>query len=149
MASTYVVGRVGDIPDGEHRVVDVNGRGVGIYNVGGTFYGLLDRCPHMGAKLCDGVVADALRSDGPGDYQLDPGRRFVICPWHGWEFDVATGESWFDARRTRVKSYDVAVACGADLAAEVEAGGRVKGPHQAERVEISTEDDYIVVTLPR
>lgn len=149
----YVVARVADIPDGEHRVVDVNGRGIGIYNIGGTFHAILSRCPHQGADLCKGVVASALESDGPGHFRLDESRRFVICPWHGWEFDIATGESWFDARRTRVRSYDVDVAGGEEIAAAMEQalaeGGRVKGPYVAEKIDVATEDEYVVVSMLR
>lgn len=149
----YVVARAADIPAGEHRLVEVNGRGIGIYNVGGTFHALLSRCPHQGADLCRGVVAGALSSDGPGHFRLDHDRAFVICPWHGWEFDVETGQSWFDARHTRVRSFDVAVAGGEEIAAEIERaateGGRAKGPYVAEKIDVATEDEYVVVSMLR
>ena len=47
-----VVGRVADFPEGTHRVVSVDGREIGVFNIGGRFYGLLNRCAHQGGPLC-------------------------------------------------------------------------------------------------
>lgn len=149
----YVVARVSDIPAGEHRVVEVNGRRIGIYNLDGTFHAILSRCPHMGADLCKGAVVGDLRSDGPGHFDYDGERRSVLCPWHGWEFDIETGQSFFDARRMRVRSFDVATAGGEELVAEieraVEEGGRVKGPYVAEKIDVAAEDEYVVLSMVR
>ena len=60
-----VVGRLADFPEGSHRVVEVGGREIGVFNVGGRFYGLPNRCPHQAGPLCEGrtttgtLVADA------------------------------------------------------------------------------------------
>ena len=35
--------------------------------------------------------------------------EILRCPWHGWEFDMRTGQSWFDPERTRVRRYEVEV----------------------------------------
>ncbi|MFR9804093.1 Rieske (2Fe-2S) protein [Pseudonocardia sp. RS010] len=145
----HVVARVSDVPEGGHLIVDVNGRSIGIYNVGGTFRALLNRCPHQGAALCAGAVVSRLESDEPGRFRFDPDHKFVVCPWHGWEFELETGQSWFDAERTRVRRFDVAVELGAEIEKAVGAGGRVKGPYVAEVVEVETDDEYVVVTTPR
>ena len=39
--------------------------------------------------------------------------EIIRCPWHGWEFDLRTGQSWFDPRAVRVRRYDVSVEPGA------------------------------------
>jgi hypothetical protein len=60
------------------------------------------------------------------------------CPWHGWEFDIHTGQSWCDPSKLRVKTYPVSVEPGADL---------VKGPYVAETYPVTVEDDYVLVEV--
>jgi nitrite reductase/ring-hydroxylating ferredoxin subunit len=135
----HVVARRSELPEGGRLIVEVNGHSIGLFHVDGAYYGLLNRCPHQGAELCRGTVVGELRSSGPGDYDLDEEKRFLVCPWHGWEFDLATGQSYFDPRRTRVRPYPV----------EVEDGEGVrKGPYVAGVVDVSVDEDYLVVTLP-
>jgi 3-phenylpropionate/trans-cinnamate dioxygenase ferredoxin subunit len=138
----HVVARVDELPEGGRLIVTVKGHSIGLFNVDGRLYGLLNRCPHQGAELCRGSVLGQIDSDGPGDYRLDESRPFVVCPWHGWEFDLATGRSYFDPRRTRVRPYPVEVAGGAAVA------GRREGPYVADVVDVSVDDDYVVGALP-
>jgi 3-phenylpropionate/trans-cinnamate dioxygenase ferredoxin subunit len=61
----------------------------------------------------------------------------VRCPWHGWEFDLRTGRSWFDPERTRVRSYPVTVHRGV-----------VEGPYRAETYAVTRgQDDELVIEL--
>ncbi|GAA1852824.1 Rieske (2Fe-2S) protein [Pseudonocardia ailaonensis] len=144
--------RVSDIPVGKHRLVQVGGRAIGIYNVGGTFRALADRCPHQGASLCGGEVVSSIEADAPGEFRFDPNRKFVTCPWHGWEFELETGQSWFDPELTRARRFNVAVEHGEQIVSALHgdpAQGRVRGPYVAEVVQVDTDDDYVVVTTPR
>jgi nitrite reductase/ring-hydroxylating ferredoxin subunit len=52
----FVVAPVADIPPGTHKVFTVGGRPIGIFNLNGKFCGLLNRCPHQGGRLCDGLL---------------------------------------------------------------------------------------------
>ncbi len=60
------------------------------------------------------------------------------CPWHGWEYDIRTGQSWCEPESVKARTYDVAVEPGATLA---------KGPFVAETFPVSVERDYVVVTM--
>ena len=71
------VARVGEIAEGQGRVVDVEGRTLALFNVGGTFYAIDNTCPHRGGPLGEGDV------DG----------HIVLCPWHAWRWDVTTGSN--------------------------------------------------------
>jgi 3-phenylpropionate/trans-cinnamate dioxygenase ferredoxin subunit len=147
----YVVARVDDVPEMGNIVVEVNGREIGIFRVHGEFYGLLNRCPHRGGPMCKGQMVSTLRSERPGHYQRDDDRVFVECPWHGWEFEVSTGQSYFDPVRTRIRPYPVEVAHGDEVATAVEHEAETNthllpGPYIAETIPVSVEDDYIVVT---
>jgi nitrite reductase/ring-hydroxylating ferredoxin subunit len=139
-ATRHVVAHVDEIPPGSRKIVEVAGRSIGVFNVDGTFHALRNRCPHQGGPLCEGFLMSSLRSRGPGHYDHRPGETLVRCPWHGWEFVLRTGQSWFDPERTRVRSYRVSVE---------NAGEPVPGPYVAERYGVTVEDSYVVVDLGR
>ncbi|HTE61802.1 MAG TPA: Rieske (2Fe-2S) protein [Solirubrobacteraceae bacterium] len=159
----HVIARVDEIPEGGRLIVEVGGRSIGIFNVDGRFYALLNRCPHQGAKLCRGSVIGRVEADGPGNLTYDGTRRMVQCPWHGWEYDIETGQSFFDST---VRPYPVGVEDGGEVTAEVEAGEAVPleappllgigtsaptlkaGPFTAETFPVLVDGEYLVLTLP-
>ena len=75
MATRVRVAGAGDVPPGEGRVVEVEGRSVAVFNVDGHYYAIDNVCPHRGGPLGEGDL------DG----------RVVACPWHAWRWDVTTG----------------------------------------------------------
>jgi nitrite reductase/ring-hydroxylating ferredoxin subunit len=140
----HVVAHVEDFPPGSRRIVTIDGRSVGVFNVDGRFYALRNSCPHQGAPLCTGTVLGWVTSPAPGEYHYDPERRLLSCPWHNWEFDMATGQSWWDPAKTRVRPYEVAIESGRSLR---EGGdGRVPGPYVVETLEVTVEGDYVVLS---
>ena len=148
----YVVAKAQDVEDGGHILVEINGRSVGIFHVDGEWYGLLNLCPHRGGPMCEGLLVSHLESDRPGEFRLDASRKLLECQWHGWEFDLRTGQSYLDPIKTRLRPYPVSVESGQVLAAELEdeqEGGTqlVKGPYTAEAYEVSVEDEYVVVNM--
>lgn len=147
--SRYVVARVADIPVGERRIVKACDREVGVYNIDGRFHALLNRCPHLGGPLCRGQVVRGVESSVPGDVRLEESRVYVTCPWHNWEFDVETGQSYWNPR-LRARPLPVNVEPGGEVAAAVDGGQvtRLPGPYQAEVVPVSVESDYVVLTMP-
>ena len=66
---------VDDIPPGGRKLVEVNGRAVVVFNLGGEFFALNNRCPHRGGSLCDGKQTGLVQSSEPGDYQYTPQGR--------------------------------------------------------------------------
>jgi nitrite reductase/ring-hydroxylating ferredoxin subunit len=136
--SKYVVAAAKDLPPGSRKLVTVKGRPVAILNIGGELFGLLNRCPHQGGSLCDGRLIGLLQSREPGDYAYSREGEILRCPWHGWEFDVRTGQSWCEPDKIRVKSYPVDVKPGTQL---------VEGPYVAETFPATVEEDYVVVDM--
>jgi 3-phenylpropionate/trans-cinnamate dioxygenase ferredoxin subunit len=108
--ATHVVAPAAEIPPGSRRIVEVEGRSIGVFNVGGTFHALRNACPHQGAPLCEGSVQGTALPSRPGEHRWARDGEILRCPWHGWEFDVTTGRSLFEPRATRVKCYEVTVA---------------------------------------
>jgi nitrite reductase/ring-hydroxylating ferredoxin subunit len=113
-ASPVDVGAVERFLEGRPTILQVGGRELGIVRWRGGFYAVCNVCAHMGARLCEGTVTARVRSEGPtSPIELQDGEAPLInCPWHGWSYDAATGESVFDPRRFRVLTYPVTVRAG-------------------------------------
>ena len=69
------VARVDDIPDGSGKTVDIDGKLIAVFNLGGEFYAIENVCPHRGGSLGDGTIYEGA----------------VICPDHSYQFDIKTG----------------------------------------------------------
>ena len=143
----YVVATVDEIPPGGRKIVDVAGRSIGVFNLGGEFFAVRNRCPHQGGPLCEGRAAGLVSSSAPGEYSYTRPGEIIRCPWHGWEYDLKTGQSWFDPRSVRVRAYEVTLAPGQELASEPGMEGFAKGPYVAETYPVSVEKIYVVVEV--
>ena len=77
MSDWVSVAKVGELAPGSHRIVDVDGAAVVVFNLAGEYYAIEDVCTHDGGQLTGGVVE--------GDQ--------VVCPRHGARFSIRTGEA--------------------------------------------------------
>ena len=101
MGSFVKVAKTQDIPPGEGLRVEVNGRPIALFNVGGTFHAIENDCKHRGGPLGEGEL------DG----------TVVTCPLHAWTYDVTSGEC-FDDPDCGVETFPVKVD-GEDVLVEV------------------------------
>lgn len=91
-----------DVLEGGRVVVDVDGLEIGIFRLDGELYAWENRCAHAGGPVCQGVLMNRVVE------QLDDERRslgddfadekHIVCPWHGYEYNVRTGEHPADPR---------------------------------------------------
>ena len=77
MSDWIPVAKVGELAPGDHRVVDVDGAAVVVFNLGGQYYAIEDVCTHDGGQLTGGTVE--------GDE--------IVCPRHGARFSIRTGDA--------------------------------------------------------
>ena len=75
------ISRVADCPPGQAIECVAGGRIIALFNLGGTFHALDGICPHQGGPLAKGALTGCV----------------VTCPWHGWQFDVTTGQHQINA----------------------------------------------------
>jgi 3-phenylpropionate/trans-cinnamate dioxygenase ferredoxin subunit len=134
----HVVATVGEVAPGTSKLVNVKGREIGLFNINGEYLALANTCPHEGAALCKGKLVGLAESDEPGKYRLTRKGELLKCPWHGWEFDVRTGQSWCDPENTYVRQYAVSVEPGDTL---------LKGPYVVDTFQVSVEENYILVEM--
>ena len=109
MVEKYKICPTDEIPPGDRKIVDIGGSSVGIFNIDGEFHALANVCPHQLAPLCKGRVTGTVSSSEVGEYNWEREGRILRCPWHGWEFDVTTGESVFNPHKIRARNYEVDV----------------------------------------
>ena len=92
MSRTIRVAAVSDVPPGSAREVMADDQVVALFNVDGVFYAMDGVCPHAGGPLGEGTLRGTT----------------LTCPWHGWQFDVATGQNCLN-RRTSHQCFAVKV----------------------------------------
>jgi nitrite reductase/ring-hydroxylating ferredoxin subunit len=112
------VAKASELPDGERRIVSHDGVEIGVFHWQGAFYAYQNLCVHQGGPACEGLimhkVEDVLAPD-----RTWHGQRFssdqvhFVCPWHGYEYDLKTGECAAD-RKLKLKTYAV-VRRGEDI----------------------------------
>jgi nitrite reductase/ring-hydroxylating ferredoxin subunit len=111
---SHVVGDPAEFPPGSHKVVRIGRREIGVFNVGGTLYGLPNVCPHQTGPLCEGRPAvGTLVSRAENDWRFEwvHDGEIVACPWHGLEYHVPTGRCLAYPNIT-LRRYEVAVEDG-------------------------------------
>ena len=101
--------RLADAPaPGERRMVELGGHRIGLYRVGEDLHALADRCPHRGAPLCSsGRIATGIELRDGRPVLAEPD-TLLRCPWHKWDFDIASGRCVVDPR-LRVRRYAVRI----------------------------------------
>lgn len=94
MPKLVKVATVGEIAEGTAKLVQVETRIISIFNVGGTFLAIDDRCPHRGGPLGEGHLEGTT----------------ITCPWHVAKFDLTTGKKLGGPANSDVKTYPVHVS---------------------------------------
>ena len=135
----HVVGTVAELPPGERRIVALEGRSIGVFNVKGSFYALRNACPHQSGPLCLGQIKGLLTARDQKQLELSREGEIIRCPWHGWEFDITNGRSVFNPHRLRVRSYEVTVE------PEEEAASSTEGDPSIETYPVTVERGRVVV----
>lgn len=105
----HVVAAVDELPPGSRKIVEIDGRSIGVLNVDGRLHALMNNCPHHGAPLCEGVVKGTMEDSAPHEYSYGHHNEYLVCPWHGYEFRLETGRPLLDLGRLRVRVYEVRV----------------------------------------
>lgn len=98
------VGRHETLKAKERHVFDIDGVSVGVYFVGDEIRAWLNLCPHSGGPVCQGkYVARTLQAVDEQSRKslgltLSKDSMMIVCPWHGYEFDVLTGVHPVDSK---------------------------------------------------
>ena len=110
------IGSAADFEDPGRKLIGFETFEVGVFKLGGEFFAYLNHCPHMGGPACQGkiiakveeIIAEDRTSKGMA---FSKTKMHVVCPWHGFEFDIRTGVHPGNPR-ARLRKIKVAVAGG-------------------------------------
>lgn len=153
MQKKFEICSAAELAPGEREIVELNGVSIGVFNVDGEYHALKNDCPHQRAPLCEGKVTGTVTAEEPGAVNWECDGHILRCPWHGWEFEIESGESMFNPHKVKARSYEATVEsseegtqngtdggcdCGADLAGD--------GP-PVDTYDVDVEDEQVVVYL--
>jgi nitrite reductase (NADH) small subunit len=110
------IGAIGEFSDPGRKIIGFDRFEVAVFKLDGEFFAYLNQCPHMGGPACQGrmlakveeVIAEDKTSKGMA---FSKTRMHVVCPWHGFEFDIRTGQHPGNPR-ARLRKMDVRVSDG-------------------------------------
>lgn len=108
------VGQLDEFPVGKCRIVTVGDVEVGIVRLAnGEMHAIRNRCPHKGAPICKGIVGGTWPPSQVGSLDFVRDGEVLVCPWHGYEYDIKTGECAGN-RRLRLRAFEL-IDRGGDL----------------------------------
>ena len=94
---TFNVGKIEEFEDKSKKVVTIGDEEVGVFRLGKEFFAWRNICPHQGGPICQGRIF-SLVLENIDEKMESHGRIYdnnkvnIVCPWHGLEFDIRTGE---------------------------------------------------------
>lgn len=102
MAGFVKVATTSELAPGQAKKVEINGKTIALFNLGGSYHAIDDTCTHRGGPLSEGDVEG----------------QVVTCPWHGAKFNIISGEVLGPPAGAGVASYRIRVT-GSDVEVEV------------------------------
>ena len=93
----HVVAGVDELDDGDRLVTQLNGREVAVFRHEGEYYAYLNWCFHQGGPCCEGPLSGTYfasydRETRETELAWEREGEILNCPWHGWEYDLTTGD---------------------------------------------------------
>ena len=99
--------------EGQFVIIDAGRHSIGIIRLrGGELKAVRNWCPHKGAPICRGIVGGTWPPSAPGELHFDRDGEVLVCPWHGFEYDLGDGSELYRAVPTRLCFFPVTVRDG-------------------------------------
>jgi nitrite reductase/ring-hydroxylating ferredoxin subunit len=113
----WFVAKASEMTDGDRRIVTAGRHEIGVFFSGGGFYAYSNICLHSGGPACEGLlinrVVDIIAPDRTYQGQTFGDDLHFVCPWHGYEYEMKTGECVGD-RKLKLRKYEI-VQRGEDI----------------------------------
>ena len=87
----------------------VNTTEIGLFRVGDRVLAWRNVCPHQAAPVCRGVVTGTREPSGVYEYRYGRDGEILQCPWHGWEFDLLSGEHLAAGSAVKLQRFEAEV----------------------------------------
>src|SRR4051794_3762397 len=100
-----------ELGEGAARIVEIRGIEIAVIRHQGAFFAYRNLCPHQGGPACEGIRIPAVRDriDEQGGFcgqTFDDDDPHIVCPWHGYEFHLKSGEHVADPA-VRLRKHEV------------------------------------------
>jgi nitrite reductase (NADH) small subunit len=111
------VDKIETFTDRECRLVSQDGAEVGVFRIGDEYFAWHNACAHQGGPVCQGRIFPRVLQPLGEDKTIDKmvyseEELHIVCPWHGYEYDIRTGRNAGNPR-LRLKPAPVVVRDGA------------------------------------
>ncbi len=105
----HLVAKIADFKDGERQIIRIAQHEIGVFRHEGAFFAYSNFCLHQGGPACEGLtiarVEEKLTEDKKSLGLYFTHDMNFVCPWHGYEYDMKTGEHVAD-RRLKLRKYE-------------------------------------------
>ena len=114
------VGKAEDFPTGQMKLLTIDGRDIGVVRMkSGELKAMRNHCPHKGAPVCKGMITGTFLPSGVGQLVYGRDKEILVCPWHGYEFDLNSGVEIYKDDPTKLLMYPVTEQGGEGRAIEL------------------------------
>jgi len=109
----HQVATTDELPEeGDRVITEIQGQEIAVFNYDNDYYAVLNYCIHQAGPLCEGdLTGDMTLGDDGWSWAYDDDQKYIRCPWHGWVFDIVSGQNTDDPRY-QVPTYDIEVEDG-------------------------------------
>lgn len=113
MSQEVLVGSLDELKLGQFKILKAGGREIGVVlDSGGKVHAILNYCPHRGAPICKGVITGTALPCEPGKMSYGMEGHILKCPWHGYEYDLDSGQAVFNMSKLRIMKFESNVRDG-------------------------------------
>jgi nitrite reductase/ring-hydroxylating ferredoxin subunit len=103
-----LVGDAAEFAEGAFKIIKQGALNVGVTRLrDGAIKAVRNWCPHKGAAICKGIIGGTWPPSSPGELDYDRDGEILVCPWHGFEYDLNTGDELYRKTPTRLRFYEV------------------------------------------
>lgn len=112
----FNVGRVQEFADGDRKLAVCGEFEIGVFKIDGEFYAWHNRCAHQAGPVCQGRILKRVLEPIDADrcvraQTYDESETHIVCPWHGYEFSIKTGQHPGNPR-VRLRKADLSIRDG-------------------------------------
>lgn len=112
MATKHEFAAESEFEDRSRIIKDIDGLEIAVFKIDEAYHAIANYCVHQSGPLCHGELTGRVTVGGDDwQWEYDSDERYILCPWHGWMFDVTSGQN-VDADQYAVPTYDVEVEDG-------------------------------------
>jgi len=109
MANRHKVADLAELDTEGARVIEeIDGIEIAVFRHDDGFYAIANYCVHQAGPLCEGHLSGATMTDEEELWRYENEAKNIVCPWHGWRFDIISGQN-IDDDRYSVPTYGVEV----------------------------------------